>query len=351
MVENRIRRVQVLSRGNGAGLSRDLELVACVLRQAGCTVTMTELSHRDTLSSRLARLGRRLRDGLRALGPVRASARYDLNLMLERVYPDRFGQARRNVLIPNPEWLRQEWWSYLPSFDLILAKTRHAESLFRPFGCPVQWTGFASPDHLDPAVPREQAFLHMPGRSNNKGTRRLLALWARHPEWPPLTLVWRSRNARTIPMPPNVRLLDHYLDDASLRKLQNSHRFHLCPSRTEGYGHYIVEAMGVGAVTLTTDAEPMNELVTTGHGVLVAARSGGTQALATLYDFDEDAMEAAVARCIAMPVAECEAIGRRARQWFEHNRDAFPERLMAALRALDTPPAAGERRPSQAVAP
>src|SRR5699024_6116234 len=107
MVENRIRRVQVLSRGNGAGLSRDLELVACVLRQAGCTVTMTELSHRDTLSSRLARLGRRLRDGLRALGPVRASARYDLNLMLERVYPDRFGQARRNVLIPNPEWLRQ----------------------------------------------------------------------------------------------------------------------------------------------------------------------------------------------------------------------------------------------------
>ena len=46
--------------------------------------------------------------------------------------------------------------------------------------------------------------------------------------------------------------IDHrigYLDEAELKRLQNAHVFHLCPSETEGFGHYLVEAMGIGAGT------------------------------------------------------------------------------------------------------
>ncbi|EQD67759.1 glycosyltransferase, partial [mine drainage metagenome] len=56
----------------------------------------------------------------------------------------------------------------------------------------------------------------------------------------------------------NIEHRIDYLDDAALQRLQNAHWFHLCPSETEGYGHYLVEAMGIGAVVLTTDAAPMN---------------------------------------------------------------------------------------------
>ena len=66
------------------------------------------------------------------------------------------------------------------------------------------------------------------------------------------------------------------LDDAALRTLQNSHRFHLCLSEAEGWGHYIAEALSVGAITLTCDAAPMNELVTAERGLLVAAGRGQT---------------------------------------------------------------------------
>lgn len=332
MGEGGFQRVQVLSRGNGAGLSRDLALVTGVLREAGCAVTVTERSHRAGPATRLGRFARR---SLAYVGSQLTGHRrppYDINLMLERIYPECFRQARHNVLIPNPEWLRPQWWRYLASFDLVLAKTRHAEPLFQPFGCPVQWVGFSSPDHLDTAVPRRNTFLHMPGRSNNKGTRQLLDLWMRHPEWPPLTLVWRSRNAHATPLPPNVHLIDTFQDEHSLRRLQNRHRFHLCPSRTEGYGHYIAEAMGVGAVVITTDAEPMNELVNAERGVLVPARADGTQALATLYDFDDTAMEAAITRCMHMDEAEAGALGARARDWFERNAEAFPARLLTSLR-------------------
>ena len=39
--------------------------------------------------------------------------------------------------------------------------------------------------------------------------------------------------------------------DAELREIQNANLFHLCPSETEGFGHYIVEALSVGAIVLT----------------------------------------------------------------------------------------------------
>jgi hypothetical protein len=41
--------------------------------------------------------------------------------------------------------------------------------------------------------------------------------------------------------------------------MMNRHRFHIMPSKYEGFGHYIHEAIGCGGIVLTTDARPMNE--------------------------------------------------------------------------------------------
>jgi glycosyltransferase involved in cell wall biosynthesis len=138
-------------------------------------------------------------------------------------------------------------------------------------------------------------------------------------------------------MPANVSLVREHLDDEAYRRLQNEHRFHLCPSQTEGYGHYIAEAMSCGAVVVTLDAEPMNELVTDERGVLIAAHAAGTQDLATLYAFDDVAMETAIERCLGMDETAAATLGQAARQWFEDNRAAFPLRLNEALSGLKTP--------------
>jgi hypothetical protein len=39
----------------------------------------------------------------------------------------------------------------------------------------------------------------------------------------------------------NIDYRSDYLDDVELRRLQNESLFHLCPSETEGWGHYLVE--------------------------------------------------------------------------------------------------------------
>ena len=316
-------RIQLLGRDNGAGLSRDMSLLAATLEEAGASVRTTGLPHRGRFAESLTRL--------RLAG--RAPA-FDLNLMLERVRPEFAPAAWRNVLVPNPEYFRPRDRAALDRIDVVWAKTRHAGHLFAALGKPVRHVGFTSPDRRDPAVPRRHAFFHGPGRSANKGTPALLRLWAAHPEWPELTVVWRRKRVGLDALPANVRLIREHLDDAIYRRLQNEHRFHLCPSQTEGYGHYLVEAMSCGAVVLTLDAEPMHELVSAERGVLVPAQATGTQDLATLYGFRDADMAHAIERCVAMPQAEADALGAAARMWYEAERAAFPTRLRAALDAI-----------------
>ena len=314
---------QLIGRDNGAGLSRDMHLLVDALQRGGTETEWRGLPRRGRTAEWMTRVQ------LFARRPA-----FDVNVMLERIRPEFLPAARHNVLIPNPEYFRTQDRAALSTMDMVWTKTRHAERLFAPLGVPTHHIGFISPDRFVANVPREHSFFHGPGRSNNKGTRALLALWAKHPEWPTLTLVWRRKRIDVSSLPPNVTLIREHLDDEAYRRLQNTHRFHLCPSETEGYGHYLVEAMSCLGVVVTLDAAPMNELVTAERGILVPATPKGEQDLATLYGFEEAAMTAAIERCIAMSESEASGIGRAARAWYDAERQALPHRLHDALRAL-----------------
>jgi len=326
---------------NGVGLTRDLRLLEHALRQAGFDVHMSKIGR-----GKLRKWTRPLRMRARlALQRLRGSRGFDANVMLEHLRPEDLPFSRRNFFIPNPEWCLQSDLALLDRADAVLAKTRHAEAIFSERGCRVAQIGFTSEDRHDPAVPRERTFFHLAGRSGNKGTQRLLALWQRHPEWPRLTVVQNPRSAKAIVTGvPNIDHRIDYIDDAELRRLQNANWFHLCPSETEGFGHYLVEAMSVAAVAITTDAEPMNELVSADRGVLIEAGSSGNQHLATTYFFDETAMEAGIERALALSDDELRGLGGRAREWFLRNDREFSARLRQALVTVlaDTAEVAGD---------
>ena len=75
----------------------------------------------------------------------------------------------------------------------------------------------------------------------------------------------------------NINYFAKYVDDDELRLVQNRHGVHLCPSEAEGFGHTLVEAMSCGAVVITTDGPPMNEMVTPDRGALVRYGRTGRQ--------------------------------------------------------------------------
>ena len=325
-------RINLIAWDNGVGLSTDLGLLSERLKQLGHRVDLSTL-RRGKLRKIFRPVFIRARIvAQRVAGlPVR---QFDMNIFLEHVRAEYLPLAVSNVLIPNPEWFDANDAALLPVIQGVLAKTRHAEAIFRERVASTRFIGFTSRDRRDASVARRRAFFHLAGRSENKNTEPLLALWRRHPEWPTLTVVQNPRTARPGAAAANIDHRVDYLDDAQLRRLQNEHLFHLCPSQTEGFGHYLMEALGIGAVTLTLDAAPMNELISSDHGLLVAARPVGTQNLSTIYTFDDADMERAIGECIAMPESRLAALSAAARAFYESNDRRFGASLAQALSAI-----------------
>ena len=324
-------RVNLVTSDNGAGLTRDMHLLAAALAEGGADITVTVLGRgklRKWFRPWLMRAGNILRR-LGGKGPA-----FRLNVMLEHVRAGYLPWAGANVLVPNPEYLLESDVSMLPRMDCVWVKTRHADEILTRLGSRTEHIGFTSEDRWDGRVPRTRAFLHVAGKSGNKGTQAVLDAWKRHPHWPLLTLVQRSKTPQDADADPaNVVRVTQYLDDDALRVLQNSHRFHLCPSRTEGFGHYLMEALSVGAVTLATDGAPMNELVTAERGVLISVVRTGRQAAATTWLADSSEIAEAVERALALDEQQCETLGRAAREFFLENDRLFRDRIVAALGA------------------
>jgi glycosyltransferase involved in cell wall biosynthesis len=332
--------VRLIGKANGVGLSRDFELLSAALRACGCEVTLRPCERPDRKRRRglITRLAARARVLHAERGGRRRPAAFAANLMLEHVWPQFLHEADCNVLVPNPEWFDRRDLAFLGATHRVWAKTAMAERLFAVRGCRTVLIGFDSSDRQRPGIARQPRFLHLAGRSPLKGTARLMALWLRHPEWPSLTIAQdvevELAGAEAASRAPNLIVHREFLSDETLLELQNSHRFHICTSEAEGWGHYIAEAMSVGAVTITCDAPPMNELVGAERGVLVAAREGPRHNLATLAQFQVSALEAAIARVLGMSPAQWDAIGAAARQWFLANKGGFESRVQRAVNDL-----------------
>ena len=203
---------------NGCGLQRDYELLRKALEARGHTVYGVQFNQKPPLANRV-----------------------DINIFLEVVNPLVFSAAAKQWVVPNPEWWFAKWNVY--PWDLVLAKTRDCERIFRAkVGSRCQYLGWTARDLYLPGVLRQPRFLHVCGKSRFKNTPAVIA---------------GCKQAR---VPLTVIGAPHRVSDAELTFLMNSHFCHIMPSAYEGYGQALHEAMSAGQVIITTDEPPMNEI-------------------------------------------------------------------------------------------
>jgi len=334
-------RINIIAWHNGGGLSRDVDILVKALPPDRFAVTLNGVpAHRAAQYQR--RISHRAVNRYRMLfdrGRLKRSA-VDINLFLEDIVPGFFPYARANAFIPNPEWFKRSQHCHLDGIDVVLCKTHAAQRTFDELGCKTRFISFTSEDRLDRSgtVPRQEGFLHIAGRSWQKGTRALTDLWLQHPGWPVLRVVQGARTyhqSRVAPITaPNIDHILNRVDDNSLRTLQNAHRVHLCPSEAEGFGHCIAEAMSCRALTLTTNAPPMNELVTADRGILVDFNRTEIQRSGQNYFVDPVKLERSIQSILDMDEAAVECRGVNARAWYEGNDRDFRLRLGESLEAL-----------------
>ena len=308
--------VAIVYRDNHYGLTHDAEILRKGLESIGVPVTVLDKRTRR-LTDRITR--RRIADTI---------------IHLERVHSAWLGASASHVLIPNQERFPERHVGRLNRIDRVLAKSRHAREIFAERFVNSAYLGFTSSDILDSSISKDwRRFFHLAGGSTLKGTQDLLSLWAAHPEWPELVLVQKQSNAPTS-VPSNVQLLCGYVDTHDLRRLQNMCGIHLCPSRSEGWGHNIVEAMACGSVVVTTDGPPMNEHVRADCGVLVPAERSESRHLGRSYFIDVQALEAVVLQLISRPTGFASSLGAGARERFEEIDRDFAIRLRAEFGML-----------------
>ncbi len=89
--------------------------------------------------------------------------------------------------------------------------------------------------------------------------------------------------------------------------------------------------MSCRALTLTTNAPPMNELITPDRGILVNYHRTRKQRSGANYYVDPIDLEHKIDEIIRMDPASKQLLGQRARDWYEENDRFFRRQLIEAL--------------------
>ncbi|KAG1687069.1 hypothetical protein DVH05_005690 [Phytophthora capsici] len=194
-------------------------------------------------------------------------------------------------LMPNIEMFEltaAHYWKV----DVVLCKTKHCyhrvtkwyEQEGNPRNTTVLYTKHTSSDQAlfarkrlgdESVTPKNFSsikFTHTAGSSAWKGTRELLQCWVHTSGLPQLDVYINPKTFNRLFNPDFKNYLKRsqspvnvhvgVVERLEFTKLTAEASFFICPSTYEGYGHYINQARASGAVVITTDLAPMNELIT-----------------------------------------------------------------------------------------
>lgn len=223
---------------------------------------------------------------------------FDFVIMIEHIFGNIFDtiKYKKILFIPNLEMLYDWDIKNINRVDIIIAKTKQTKPFFESLDIKlpkIVYTKFTSPCTVSDIKKNNNIVIHFSGTSYTKNTTAVLKTWVKNNyftnENKDIILVitkkiwhktelekegnsfWLSLN------PVNVdSILDRkvsaqqvnniyivsYFEKEDYEYFLNSAFIHLCPSLMEGYGHYINEGRCRKAIVLTTNASPMNELIT-----------------------------------------------------------------------------------------
>lgn len=288
-------------------MQRDAEMLAATLCELGHAVTLTHY-HKSW-----------------------DYARHDVNVYLE-VMDDGgawLDYAGENWLVPNPEWWGGGWDCYLPKFSRVLLKTRDGYRRWCAKVGEAKCTliGWESLDLYEPDVKRKRVFLHICGKSETKNTAAVIEAWRRYNLQHPLIVsAFKENIAGLAKNVPNVTWVERFSEE-ELRVKMNECWFHLMPSKYEGYGHAIHEALSCKGVVITTDAPPMNEFAGVHKPLCIAVESAEPRRTAQFFNVSVASLANAVTRAMAMSDEELWLVGENARAGYLDERAAFRAKI------------------------
>lgn len=253
-----------------------------------------------------------------------------VNIFLETINPNLLKFAKYNLLISNPEWDYHEIQFIIDNIDCVIAKTKDSERIFKRFFYNVEYTSFSSKDIYDKCKPR-RTYVHFAGKSTHKGTEAVINLWNRKKDLPRLYLYSFLNDYTHHIMTDNIIYNYKNITDDEMKQFQLRHLFHICPSEYEGFGHQINEAKSAASIVFTTDAPPMNELITNEFGYLIKATIKEKLRKAVLFKINEDDLYYKIMESKELSEYEIEQKRIKSRESYLFNDSFFKQRLIEVI--------------------
>lgn len=319
----------ILYWNSGSGIIQDAGILLDLLQGEGFRGRLLPFRH---ASSKRERRLKYIYQLWRYMRPFR------VQIHLQHIWREQFTFSRNNLVFPNQEFFDPDILGKLTKLHAVCCKTHYAQNLFDPLPFNSIYTGFTSRDkYRDGYFKDYRKVLHVAGSSDWKGTAEVIELWKYHPEWPELIVLWSPLDSYGNPRKKrecsqNIRVINKRVGEAHLVELMNTCGIHLCPSSTEGFGHYIMEALSTGAIVITTDAPPMNELISSEYGYLAEADPAGEQFMSTLYRVRVQSLGECVGHVLNEPPDVLANKSCLARRWYWQNDRNFRDRFKNLIR-------------------
>lgn len=308
---------------NGAGLQKDWELISGILRNYGHEVVGVDIN--------------RWR-----FQPYKA----DINIFLEIIEPAMLAHdiAKKNWLVPNSEWWGTDWDQLVHRFDKILCKTKDCYEIWcRKAGqqkC--VYTGWEARDLYNDPTARIPQFLHLAGKSETKNTAAVTEAWKKYrlpyqltvsafkPEIVKLCFDWEASRQRWNPIP-NVRHVER-LTEAALVEEMNRHIFHIMPSKYEGFGMAIHEALSCHGIVITTNAPPMNQFKGVASELAIPVSRRDVRGPTFFNIVSAENVAAKVKQAASLSMNRILELSGQARKGFEEERQFFRNAIDGVIR-------------------
>jgi hypothetical protein len=211
--------------------------------------------------------------GVQHVQPYCDEAEY--NIFVEVINPSLFSFARKNVWIPNIEWVYKTWEPYMSMVDEIWVKTKEAEKTIKALNpsATVRYIGWTSVDKVwnpDKDKKNYHKAIVPIGRNIYRGPHRVFQAYMRIKELdvtlynklPTLNVVHNPESTRVdIPeqIASKVVLLNKHLREGEYDDLLKECGICICMSVAEGFGHAVNEAMSAGCIQLLSPISPFKD--------------------------------------------------------------------------------------------
>jgi glycosyltransferase involved in cell wall biosynthesis len=274
---------------------------------------------------------------------IGTTKKQNYQFFIEHIHQGLLTYGNMNIFVPNIEFISTNDINLLSSINMIVAKTEHSYNVLTKIHptSDIEYWGWTSLDRFEYDSNRNlNEFLHVKGCSRFKNTQLLIDLWLKHPEWPLLNVMnygdvrqngYVELNVPYVKVVSNIRLFQRDVPETELSTIMNRCGVHVCPSEQEGFGHYINEGRSCGAIIVTTNAKPMNELVDDTNGVLIDVhrlKSINYGLNATIHEHE---LESSIKKILQMSKKEKYEKSEGSRKKFEKENQLFNNRVQLPI--------------------